>query len=262
MAYNKKTWANGDLITKESMNNIENGIYKAHDEIETLKNNTSTGGSNNASDITITDTGNYFTSTNVEGALQEAGSQIKEIKNNGVTTETVENKVQSVIDAKIADGTIANLTIADGSVTKEKLDPSIKLGIEDGSINEVKLDVNLRKNIREKTTIENNNFYYMTFKNWDSTNDGADNWIRFYFNDDDKVVIPTGSEIELHIELELDDINAIDKISFTNGNFRGDKIEIVDKFANIIHAKYSTLLTNDLNLANELYVKIKHFYYT
>ena len=43
MAYNKKTWANGDLITKESMNNIEYGIYTAHDEIETLKNNTSSG---------------------------------------------------------------------------------------------------------------------------------------------------------------------------------------------------------------------------
>ena len=83
MAYNKKTWANGDLITKESMNNIENGIYKAHDEIETLKNNTSTGGSNNASDISITDTGNYFTNSDVEGALQEVGSQIKEIANSG-----------------------------------------------------------------------------------------------------------------------------------------------------------------------------------
>ena len=82
MAYNKKTWANGDLITKESMNNIENGIYKAHDEIETLKNNTSTGGSNNASDISITDTGNYFTNSDVEGALQEVGSQIKDIANN------------------------------------------------------------------------------------------------------------------------------------------------------------------------------------
>ena len=88
MSYNKKVWANGDLITKESMNNIENGIYTAHDEIETLKNNTSTGGSNNASDITITDTGNYFTSTNVEGALQEAGSQIKDIANNIVIGNT------------------------------------------------------------------------------------------------------------------------------------------------------------------------------
>lgn len=40
-----------------------------------------TGGSNNAKDILITDEGRYFTATNVEGALQEVGSQIKDIKN-------------------------------------------------------------------------------------------------------------------------------------------------------------------------------------
>ena len=44
MSYNKRIWANGDLITKERMNNIEDGIYNAHEEINTLKNNTSTGG--------------------------------------------------------------------------------------------------------------------------------------------------------------------------------------------------------------------------
>ena len=44
MSYNKKIWANGDLIKEEHLNNIENGIYTAHDEINTLKNNTSTGG--------------------------------------------------------------------------------------------------------------------------------------------------------------------------------------------------------------------------
>lgn len=38
MSYNKKIWANGDIITKEGMNNIEDGIYTAHDEIQTLKN--------------------------------------------------------------------------------------------------------------------------------------------------------------------------------------------------------------------------------
>ena len=43
MSYNKRVWANGDLITKERMNNIENGIYDAHDEINTLKNNTPKG---------------------------------------------------------------------------------------------------------------------------------------------------------------------------------------------------------------------------
>ena len=90
----------------------------------------SVGGSSEAKDIIITDVGGYYEATNVEGALQEAGSQIKEIKDNGVTTETVENKVQSVIDAKIADGTMANLTIADGSITKEKLDPNISFGLD------------------------------------------------------------------------------------------------------------------------------------
>ena len=38
MSYNKRVWANGDLITKERMNNIEDGIYDAHEEINTLKN--------------------------------------------------------------------------------------------------------------------------------------------------------------------------------------------------------------------------------
>lgn len=42
MSYNKKTWANGDRITEQGMNNIEDGIYTAHDEIQTLKNNTFT----------------------------------------------------------------------------------------------------------------------------------------------------------------------------------------------------------------------------
>lgn len=39
----------------------------------------SAGGSNSASDITISDSGNYFTNGNVEGALQEAGSKIKDM---------------------------------------------------------------------------------------------------------------------------------------------------------------------------------------
>ena len=40
MSYNKKIWKNGDIITEESLNNIEDGIHTAHDEIERLKNNT------------------------------------------------------------------------------------------------------------------------------------------------------------------------------------------------------------------------------
>ena len=38
MSYNKRVWANGDLITKERMNNIEDGIYDAHDKIDAINN--------------------------------------------------------------------------------------------------------------------------------------------------------------------------------------------------------------------------------
>ena len=38
MSYNKRTWANGDLITKERMNNIEDGIFDAHDKINAINN--------------------------------------------------------------------------------------------------------------------------------------------------------------------------------------------------------------------------------
>ena len=47
------------------------------------------GGSNKASDITITDTAGNYTSNNVEGALQEVGSQIKE-----KADKTVANDIQ------------------------------------------------------------------------------------------------------------------------------------------------------------------------
>ena len=185
MSYNKKTWANGDLITKESMNNIENGIYNAHDEIGKIKNNTSSGtgitpeqaqqlntaythsqsahvqtsdiptktseltndsdyvnstyvtnkiteatlsggGSTvtTASDISITDTGNYFTNSDVEGALQEVGSQIKDIANKGTTVDVLERVIKETVDGKIASGEMANLTIEDNSITFEKLQKS------------------------------------------------------------------------------------------------------------------------------------------
>ena len=35
MYYNKNTWANGDLITKEKLNHMEDGIYDANNNIPT-----------------------------------------------------------------------------------------------------------------------------------------------------------------------------------------------------------------------------------
>lgn len=36
MSYNKKIWKNGDYVTQEDINNIENGIYEAHKDIANM----------------------------------------------------------------------------------------------------------------------------------------------------------------------------------------------------------------------------------
>lgn len=64
-------------------------------------------GSNNASDIAIKDTNNNFKSENVEDALAEIGSQIKDIENDmqNIGSPTDE-QVKNVIDDAIANGDI------------------------------------------------------------------------------------------------------------------------------------------------------------
>ena len=101
MSYNKKIWANGDLITKEGMNNIEYGIYDAHEEINTLKNkveenttNTNTA-KQDISDIKL-QIGTEELTTNakeVKGAINEVNSQIKDIANYADSTLTVKGAI-------------------------------------------------------------------------------------------------------------------------------------------------------------------------
>lgn len=52
---------------------------------------------------------------------------IEEIESDGVTTETIEKKCEEVINEAIESGSLAAMTIPDGSITKEKLSPDIEL---------------------------------------------------------------------------------------------------------------------------------------
>lgn len=57
--------------------------------------------------------------------LDEFGSQLDTIANKGTTVEVLERVTKEEIDRQIQDGTIANLTLADESITLEKLNASI-----------------------------------------------------------------------------------------------------------------------------------------
>ena len=108
MSYNKRTWANGDLITKERMNNIEDGIYDAHDKINAINNKVedNTTDTNEArqdiSDIKLQIGIEELTTTNktIKGAVNEVNSQIKDIanKNDYVTFEEFGAKGDGITD--------------------------------------------------------------------------------------------------------------------------------------------------------------------
>ena len=70
----------------------------------------------------------------INSQLDTINSQLDTIANKGTTVEVLERVTKEEINRQIADGTIANLTIADGSITQEKLSPDLKLGVEDDGI--------------------------------------------------------------------------------------------------------------------------------
>ena len=68
--------------------------------------------------------------TIIEYEIEEINSSLDDIANKGTTVEVLERVTKEEIDRQIADGTIANLTIEDGSITKEKLSKELNDFIE------------------------------------------------------------------------------------------------------------------------------------
>ena len=66
-----------------------------------------------------------------------------DVSNPDLNTEAFKTAVQSKID----DGTIAAMTIPDGSITKEKLDPNLELGVKDKSLTAEKFTDELSKKL-------------------------------------------------------------------------------------------------------------------
>lgn len=120
MSYNKKVWKSGDRITKEALNNMENGIEAAHQN--------SGGGGTSYDDTAIksdintikTDLGTEeltTTAKDVKGAVNEVAAQYKDIENNIQNIgRPTDEQVATVINKAIANGDI----VAGGLTTKAK----------------------------------------------------------------------------------------------------------------------------------------------
>lgn len=102
MSYNKKVWKSGDRITKEALNNMENGIEAAHQN---------SGGSGTSYDDTEiktdintikTDLGTEeltTTAKDVKGAVNEVAAQYKDIANLKNSTNVVNLKKYNITQA-------------------------------------------------------------------------------------------------------------------------------------------------------------------
>lgn len=76
MVYKKKVWKTGDIMKQEDINNIENGIYEAHQELQNLHNYDDTEIKN------IIGSGTLSTlAKDLKGAINEVNSQCKDIEN-------------------------------------------------------------------------------------------------------------------------------------------------------------------------------------
>ena len=72
--------------------------------------------------------------------IKSINSRLDTIENEGTSVEVIERVTKEEIERQISDGSLANLTIADGSITKEKLAEDIEFGVADGSITSEKLN--------------------------------------------------------------------------------------------------------------------------
>lgn len=79
----------------------------------------------------------------IESELNQTNTQLDTIANKGTTVEVLERVTKEEIERQIQDGTLANLTIADGSITQDKLSPDLELGVKDNSVTLRKLNADI-----------------------------------------------------------------------------------------------------------------------
>lgn len=77
---------------------------------------------------------------NIDNRFNKTNAKLTEVANKGTTVEVIERVTKEEIDRQIEDGTMANLTLADNSITgakiqnhtitKDKIHPDVRLGVQ------------------------------------------------------------------------------------------------------------------------------------
>ena len=162
--YVKTTWAKGNKISVERLNKMEEGIYNNSSQLKDIANYSLVKHTDGKvyikkQDGTLLGNGIEIGGSDVDLSkisMSMSGQTLK-LMNDGTQIATVEiptatvtdEQLTSIIQAKIDDGTLTNMTIVDNSITPQKTDfldiedstnPIIETTWGDGGFNAVKSD--------------------------------------------------------------------------------------------------------------------------
>ena len=188
MSYNKKIWANGDLITKEGMNNIEYGIYDAHDKINAINNKVeeNTTDTNTArqdiSDIKLQIGTEELTTTSkkIKGAINELDSQIKDKANKTeleVERKRIDNFTSLPEGSTTGDAELIDARIGADGVNYNNLGNSIRT-----QVNNIKNRIEALKGVIIPSTWLDIPEAIRNFRNPDYTVEGGFDWFKISIN--------------------------------------------------------------------------------
>ena len=113
-----KTNATAEVISaRGGKKTLGERLYEFGSQLDTIQNKIDSGGIGGSEiDDTTPSTDKVYSSSKTKALIDEVAEK-------GTTVETITNVTKTVVNEKIADGTLSSMTIEDGTITEQKLSP-------------------------------------------------------------------------------------------------------------------------------------------
>lgn len=189
MSYNKKIWKNGDYVTQEDINNIENGIYEAHKDIANM--NEDIADINNDLGTAILNT----TDKTLKGAINELFQFVSNGKELIASAITDKGVITSKTDTfqQMANN-IRSLTI---NITPISLNPISNIKVNKGEAFTIKYSTNISA-VKHEFSWDGGSTY------WDKTDVVTSNGTNYTY--------------QHNADTEYDSFNMAIRVTDANGN--------------------------------------------